>query len=82
MLSIREIIGKFVKNSSQRDIDKLKSIVKQINDLEPKIKDISDEQFPLKTDEFKSKIQKGVALETSSFSLFTEAPPPISFVFF
>tara|TARA_Y100000590_G_scaffold24627_1_gene28026 strand:+ start:9003 stop:11564 length:2562 start_codon:yes stop_codon:yes gene_type:complete len=63
MLSIREIIGKFVKNSSQRDIDKLKSIVKQINDLEPKIKDISDEQFPLKTDEFKSKIQKGVALD-------------------
>ena len=63
MLSISEIIGKFVKNSSQRDIDKLKSIVKQINDWESKINQIPDENFPLKTLEFKSKIKKGTKLD-------------------
>ena len=44
MLNISGIIGKFIKNSSQRDIDKLKSVVKQINAWEPKIKEIPDEK--------------------------------------
>ena len=44
MLNIGKIIGKFIKNSSQRDIDKLKPIVKQINDWESKIKEIPDEK--------------------------------------
>ena len=52
MLNISGIIGKFIKNSSQRDIDKLSSIVKQINALESKIKEIPDEKFPTKTQEF------------------------------
>ena len=38
MLNISGIIGKFIKNSSQRDIDKLKSIVEKINNWEPKLK--------------------------------------------
>lgn len=63
MLNISGIIGKFIKNSSQRDIDKLKSIVKQINSWEPKIKEIPDEKFPSKTLEFKSKIKNGTSLD-------------------
>jgi len=63
MLNIGKIIGKFIKNSSQRDIDKLSSIVKQINDWESKIKDIPDEKFPSKTLEFKSKIKNGISLD-------------------
>mgnify|MGYP001476562044 FL=1 len=63
MLNISKIIGKFVKNSSQRNIDKLKSIVKQINNWESKIKDIPDEKFPAKTLEFKSKIKNGTSLD-------------------
>ena len=63
MLNISSIIGKFIKNSSQRDIDKLKSIVKQINILEPKIKEIPDNEFPRKTIEFKSKIKNGAKLD-------------------
>ena len=43
MLNISGIIGKFIKNSSQRDIDKLKSIVEKINSFESKIKDVPDE---------------------------------------
>ena len=63
MLNIGKIIGKFIKNSSQRDIDKLKSIVKQINAWETKVKDIPDEKFPSKTLEFKSKIKNKTSLE-------------------
>ena len=63
MLNISKIIGKFIKNSSQRDIDKLKPIVKQINALETKIKEIPDEKFISKTLEFKSKIKNGIDLD-------------------
>jgi len=57
MFNISKIIGKFIKNSSQRDIDKLQSIVKQINALESKIKEIPDEKFVSKTLEFKLKME-------------------------
>ena len=54
MLNISGIISKFVKNSSQRELDKLKLIVEKINSWESKIKDAPNESFPLKTAEFKS----------------------------
>ena len=60
MLNISGIIGKFIKNSSQRELDKLNSVVEKINSWESKIKDIPDESFPSKTAEFKSKIKKVV----------------------
>ena len=41
MLNIGKIIGKFVKNSSQRELDRLNLVVQKINDLEPEIKKIS-----------------------------------------
>ena len=63
MLNISKIIGKFIKNSSQRDIDKLKITVEKINSWEEKIKEMPDNAFPGKTLEFKSKIQKGTKLE-------------------
>ena len=62
MLNIGTIIGKFVKNSSQRELDKLKSTIKKINYLEPHIKKIPSESFPAKTAEFKEKIKKGISL--------------------
>ena len=63
MLNISKIIGKFIKNSSQRELDRLKSTIEKINAYEPKIKEMHSESFPAKTAEFKSKIQKGTALE-------------------
>ena len=39
MLNISKIIGKFIKNSSQRDINKLKITVEKINSWEEIIKD-------------------------------------------
>ena len=45
MLNISGIISKFIKNSSQRDIDKLKTLVEKINNLEAKIKNLSNDKF-------------------------------------
>ena len=61
MLNINSIIGKFINNSSEREISKLKSIIEKINNCEPKIRDISSENFPAKTAEFKSKIKKNMS---------------------
>jgi len=46
MLNISEIIGKFIKNSSQRELDHLKLTIEKINAYEPKIKEIPNESFP------------------------------------
>ena len=37
MLNIGKIIGKFVKNSNQKELDKLNLLVRKINDLEERI---------------------------------------------
>ena len=63
MLNISKIIGKFIRNSSQRELGKLKSIVEKINSLEPKVKEMADKDFPVKTEEFKSKIKNGTKLD-------------------
>ncbi len=63
MLNISGIIGKFIKNSSQRELSKLKSIVEKINSLEPQVKEMADKDFPVKTEEFKSKIKNGTKLD-------------------
>jgi preprotein translocase subunit SecA len=76
MLNINSIIGKFIKNTSQREVDKLKSFVKKINELEQKIKEVPDENFPLKTAELKSKVQNGTKLDDlipESFAYVREA---------
>jgi len=63
MINIGRIITKFIRNSSQREIDELKLIVKKINNLEQKIREIPDKDFPTKTLEFKTKIKNGTKLE-------------------
>ena len=63
MLNIGKIIGKFVKNSSQRELDKLSSYVRKINDWEAKVKEMPDESFPSRTAEITSKIRDGMDLE-------------------
>ena len=63
MFSISKIINKFIKSSSQREIDKFKLIVKKINNWEPIVKKIPDENFPEKTAEFISKVKKGSKLD-------------------
>ena len=45
MLNINNIIGKFIRNSSQREIDQLKVIVKKIGFFEEKTKSVDQEEF-------------------------------------
>ena len=76
MLNINKIIGKFIKNSSQRELSRLRSTIKKINDWEPKIKEMPDESFPVKTAEFKSKIKNGMILDKllpEAYALVREA---------
>ena len=63
MLNIGKIIGKFVKNTSQRELGRLSSIVEEINGFERKVKNIADEEFPAKTVEFRSKIKNGMKMD-------------------
>ena len=63
MLNISKIVSKFIRNSSQKELSKLKSIVEKINSFEPKIKEMADKDFPVKTEEFKSKIKNGTKLD-------------------
>ena len=63
MINISGIISKFIRNSSQREIDKLKLIVKKINDFEEIVKKIHNKDIPSKTEEFRLKIKNGAKLE-------------------
>ncbi len=76
MINIGHFLGKFIKNSSQKELGRLKTVVEKINTLEPSIKEISDESFPAKTMELKSKIKKGAKLDDlipESFAYVREA---------
>ncbi len=76
MLNLGKIVGKFLKRSNQREIAKLKAYVEKINVYEEEIKNLSNDKFPLKTSEFKSKVQKGMGLDElipETFALVREA---------
>ena len=63
MFNITQIISKFIKNSSQRELNRLAPLIKKINELEPIVKEIPSEKFKIKTAELKSKIKNGTQLE-------------------
>ena len=63
MLNFSNFISKFVKSSSQRELERIKTIVEKVNGFEQKVKKITDGDFPIKTKEFKSKINSGIKLD-------------------
>ncbi len=63
MLNITKIINKFIRNSSQREIDRLKLIVDKINSFEDKASKMTDDAFKSKTSEFKSRLANGEELD-------------------
>jgi len=63
MFNITQIISKFIKNSSQRELDRLTPLIKKINELEPIVKEMPNEKFKVKTSELKSKIKNGAQLK-------------------
>ena len=76
MLNIPRFIKKIFKSDNDRELDRLKSLVTQINRNEDAVKNFKDDQFPKKTMEFKQRFKKGESLESllpETFALVREA---------
>jgi len=76
MLNPINFISKFIKSSNQRELERIGKIVKEINSIEDRIKNLKTEDFPKKTLEFKEKIKKGISLDKilpEAFALVREA---------
>lgn len=68
-------IGKFF-DSNEKEINKLKPIVAEINLFEEKFKKLKDKDFPAKTKEFKERVLSGESLDIllpETFALVREA---------
>ncbi|MGN1280890.1 MAG: preprotein translocase subunit SecA [Succinivibrio sp.] len=73
---VTSIVTKIIGSSNQRTVRKLTKIVKGINALEPKYKELKDEDFPKYTQEFKKRVEQGESLEAilpEVFALAREA---------
>ena len=57
------LISKFIKSSNQKELDKLAKIVSEVNAYEEKVAKLQNEDFPIKTEEFKKRINKGESLD-------------------
>ena len=76
MLNIPRFIKKIFKSDNDKELDRLKSLVTQINSNEDSVKNFNDDQFPKKTMEFKQRFKKGESLESllpETFALVREA---------
>jgi len=68
-------VGKFF-DSNEKEINKLKPIVSEINSFEEKFKKLKDKDFPKKTQEFKERISSGESLDLllpEAFAIVREA---------
>ncbi len=76
MLNPVKILTKLFKSTNQKELDKIQRIVENVNNLEEKTINLKDEDFPKKTNEFKTKIKSGVSLDEilpEAFALVREA---------
>ena len=76
MLNPLNFLSKFIKSSNQKELDRIVKIVAKVNSFEDKIKIISDEDFPKKTENFKEKLTNGDNIEDllpEAFALVREA---------
>ena len=76
MFNPLNFFSKFFKSSNQKELDRIFKIVKRVNFLETKIKDIPDEDFPKKTQELKEKFKLNENIDdllVEAFALVREA---------
>ncbi len=69
-------LSNFFENESKSFISSVKPIVKAINDLEPSVQVLSNEQLKAKTTEFKDRLNKGETLDSilpEAFAVVREA---------
>ena len=76
MLNPLKFLSNFIKPSNQRELDRIQKTVDLINSLEPKIKELTDQDFPKKTLTFKEKLKAGEKIDDllpEAFALVREA---------
>jgi preprotein translocase subunit SecA len=76
MLNPLNFLSKFIKSSNQKELDRIAKIVQKVNFLENKTNNISNEEFPKKTQELKDKLNLGVDINSllpEAFALVREA---------
>ena len=73
---IKQVVRKIVGTKNERELKRMRPIVARINELEPQMLALKDEDFPRKTAEWKEQVQKGRALDDilpEAFALVREA---------
>ena len=81
MLNPLNIISKFIKSGNQKELDRIQKIVKEINLKEIKVSKFEDNEFPLRTNEFISRLKEGEKLNDilpEAFALVREASKRIN----
>ncbi len=76
MLNPLSFITKFLKSPNKKELERIEKIVSKINILEEKTKNLSNTDFPIKTSEFKDRINNGESLDMilpEAFALVREA---------
>ena len=76
MLNPLNLISKFFKSSNQKELDRIKKIITNINLLEEDFKNLDDLDFPKKTLGYKEQIKQGKTLDDilpEAFALVREA---------
>ena len=63
MLNPLNLISKLMKSPNQKELDRYGKIVSKINELEPNFINLDSKDFPVKTAEFKERINKGERLD-------------------
>ncbi|OCW83832.1 preprotein translocase subunit SecA [Pelagibacteraceae bacterium GOM-A5] len=81
MLNPLNIISKFIKSGNQKELDRIQKIVKEINLQESNVGKFEDNEFPLRTNEFISRLKEGEKLNDilpEAFALVREASKRIN----
>ena len=76
MFNPLNLITKFIKSSNQKELDRIGKIVEKINLHEENFKNLNDDDFPKKTNEFKNQLKDGKTLDEllpEAFALVREA---------
>ncbi len=73
---LTKILAKIVGTKNERELKRLRPIVARINELEPKMQKLSNQELQAKTSEFKERLSQGATLEDllpEAFAVVREA---------
>ena len=76
MFNPLNLITKLIKSSNQKELDRIGKIVEKINLLGEDFKNLNDDDFPKKTNEFRNQLKDGKTLDEllpEAFALVREA---------